>query len=146
MFSDYSLNMISFCQEELQLCSWLRVANISHTYVCKCTSNHTHKLWIKTSPQNDQKPILTFLTDTEVGHLFSALHASIFYSAQESQAFHRKAPTTLSMCCSPSIFISTVSRITEHLYLIASYEGALPLRSDCFDRPDCSVIREICRA
>lgn len=125
--------------------------HITHARVCKSTGIHTHthiyteshycflnlcfsiththtkfQTLVKTSPQNDQKPILTFLTGTEVGHPFSAFFFS--FCAEKPRLFMGKAPATFGMCCSPSIFISSVSRITEHLYLIASYEGAQLLR------------------
>jgi len=98
------------------------------THACVCTHIcriSLLRLPVFSSPQNDQKPILTFLTGTEVGHPFSTPHALIFYSAQKSRAFHRKAPATFGMCFSFFEFICSVSQITEHLYLITSYEGAL---------------------
>ena len=102
------------------LTPWLKSYNV---YACTCTSDHTHIHWISllnllppTHTQNTpltldkdkpiQKPILTLLTGTEVGHPFSTLHVFIFYSAQSSRTFHRKAHTTFGMCFSASIFIS----------------------------------------
>lgn len=109
--------------------SWLRAANISRMYVfakaeesthisrislltvSSTTRSHRHTVstLVKTSPQNDQKPILTFLAGTEVGHPFSTLHAFIFYSAQKTPNFSQETPATFSMCHFSSIFISTVS-------------------------------------